>query len=73
MFACHKSAEGKEIACAGWLAIEGHDHLGVRLAVVSGRIPGEALEPKPAWPGLFGGYDEMVQAQGSPHQGAPPW
>ncbi|WP_241031712.1 hypothetical protein [Rhodococcus koreensis] len=30
MFACHKSPEGAEEACAGWLAVAGVEHLGVR-------------------------------------------
>lgn len=64
MFACHKTAEGKEIACAGWLAVEGADHLGIRLAVITGHIPADALAPKPGWPELFNGYEEMAAAQG---------
>lgn len=64
LFACHKTAEGKEIACAGWLAVEGSDHLGVRLAVMRGRIPPEALSPQPGWPELFDNYDEMAATQG---------
>lgn len=63
MFACHNSAEGKEIACAGWLAVEGKDHLGVRLAVVMGRLSGSVLEPAPGWPALFSSYAEMARFQ----------
>lgn len=29
----------------------------------SGRIPGDALQPKPGWPELFGSYDAMDRAQ----------
>lgn len=64
MFACHKTAEGKEVACAGWLAVEGADHLGIRLAVITGHIPADALAPKPGWPMLFDDYEEMAAAQG---------
>lgn len=66
MFACHKSPEGGEEACAGWLAAAGIEHLGVRLAVLAGRLPAEALQPGPDWPELFDSYQEMatVQAHG---------
>ncbi|MFD9668384.1 DUF6283 family protein [Rhodococcus sp. NPDC059968] len=43
MFACHKSAEGEEEACAGWLAVAGIEHLGVRLSVIRGRLDPAAL------------------------------
>lgn len=64
MFACHLSAEGRDIACAGWLAVAGYEHIGVRLAVALGELPAEALEPGDGWPELFGSYDEMAAVQG---------
>lgn len=63
LFACHKTAEGQEQACAGWLATAGIEHLGVRLAVLTGRIPGEALNPGEDWPELFNNYNEMAATQ----------
>lgn len=63
VFACHKSADGKEIACAGWLARVGMDHLGIRLAVVTGDIDPAQLEPGDGWPELYETYDELVEAQ----------
>lgn len=63
MFACHKSPEGGERACASWLAKVGEEHIGVRLAVVMGRLDPAALEPKPDWPPLFDSYEEMVWSQ----------
>lgn len=63
MFACHKSGEGKERACAGWLASVGYEHLGVRLAVVTGALPAEALTPDPDWPELFDTYEQMAARQ----------
>ncbi len=58
--------EGEERACAGWLAVVGREHLGVRLAVITGRLPAEALDPGPGWPELFSDYRQMATAQGRP-------
>lgn len=69
LFACHMSAEDAERACAGWLAVAGYEHLGVRLAVVTGRLPAEALAPGPGWPELHSSYAEMARAQGRPPEG----
>lgn len=63
MFACHMTPEGREKACAGWLATEGPNHLGVRLAVITGRLPGGALRPKEDWPELFDSFDDMAETQ----------
>ncbi|HLJ99534.1 MAG TPA: DUF6283 family protein [Streptosporangiaceae bacterium] len=60
LFACHKSAEGREQACAGWLAVSGYEHLGVRLAIAMGRLPAAVLSPGPDWPALYSSYDEMA-------------
>ncbi|GAA1978314.1 DUF6283 family protein [Kitasatospora viridis] len=65
MFACHKSPEGDEEACAGWLAVEGHQHIGIRLAVATGRIPAQALRPGEGWPELFDTFEEMAERQGA--------
>lgn len=66
MFACHMTAEGREKPCAGWLAVAGRQHLGVRLAVAVGAIPGRLLDPGDDWPALFGSYEEMATRQGTP-------
>lgn len=63
IFACHKTGEGREIACAGWLATQGWNHLTIRLAVADGRIPMSAMEPGDDWPELYKDYDEMVENQ----------
>lgn len=65
MFACHKSAEGRDIACAGWLAIEGANHVGVRLAVVQGRLDPDALTPGSGWPDLHESYTALAEANGA--------
>jgi hypothetical protein len=64
LFACHMSATGAQKACAGWLAAVGIESLPVRLAIVQGALPADALTAKEGWPELFESYDEMAQAQG---------
>jgi hypothetical protein len=72
MFACHMSKEGHEAACAGFLAVAGWDNLAVRVAVLTGRLPAEALQPKENWPPLFDSYNEMAATQaGPPSEDAP--
>lgn len=65
LFACHKTAEGREVACAGWLAVEGHGHVGVRLAVAAGRLDPDALAPAADWPALYDRYADMAAANGA--------
>lgn len=72
MFACHKTDEGAEEACAGWLAAVGHRHIGVRLAVAHGRLDAAALRPGEGWPELFDAYEEMAAHQGRPREGKEP-
>lgn len=64
MFACHKSQEGREVACAGWLAVEGAAHVRVRIALATGELPAEATRGGADWPVLFDSYDEMAETQG---------
>ncbi|MCY0955817.1 DUF6283 family protein [Streptomyces sp. H27-H5] len=65
LFACHKGdpATGEDLACAGWLAVDGHQNLTVRFDVAVGRLPAEALRPDERWPQLYESYDAMVDAQ----------
>lgn len=63
LFACHKSAPGADDACAGWLAAVGGEHLGVRLAIITGALPASTLSPGENWPELFDNFDDMAQAQ----------
>lgn len=63
LFACHKSPEGREEACAGWLAVAGAEHIGARLAVAMNRLPASALSPGEDWPELFDSYAEMAAVQ----------
>jgi hypothetical protein len=64
MFACHLSPDGKERACAGWLAVEGAGHVGVRLAVVTGRLPSTTLRPGKGWPELHPDYATLAAING---------
>jgi hypothetical protein len=65
IFACHKTADGQDRACASWLAVVGVDHLGVRLAVATGLLSPDALLPKVGWPDLYGSYEELARANGA--------
>jgi hypothetical protein len=43
LFACHKSPEGREVACAGWLTQSAGHSLSVRLWIIRGIYrPGQA-------------------------------
>ncbi|WP_368356818.1 DUF6283 family protein [Mycobacterium avium] len=57
--------------CAGWLAIAGTDHLGIRLAVALGRLPASVLQAREGWPDLFGSYGEMAERNGAKSADAP--
>lgn len=61
VFACHKTEPGSDRACAGWLAVAGIEHLGIRLAITLGRLPASVLRPGENWPELFASYDEMAE------------
>lgn len=62
-FQCHETSDARPRTCAGWLAVCGYDHIGVRLAVMRGRLPAAMLRPGARWPDLFTTYNEMVTAQ----------
>lgn len=69
MFACHMSAEGGEIACAGYLAVAGATSIRVRLAMSTGAIDMGAVEAavtEPGFPALFSSFAEMAVANGVP-------
>jgi hypothetical protein len=63
IFACHKTQEGREAACAGWLAAVGIEHLGIRFAIIQNRLPADSLKPKKDWPELHSSYEEMKHAK----------
>jgi len=63
IFACHKSPEGLEYACAGYLLVEGLSNIAVRIASCQRRMDVRALHsPHP----LYSRYEEMARANGFP-------
>jgi hypothetical protein len=60
VFACHQSRPGEEFPCAGWLATHGHNSIAVRLMVLQGRLPADALEPGADGPELHASFDEVI-------------
>lgn len=70
MFGCHKGAPGtdEDLACAGWLARFGENHMSVRLAIAIGRLPVEALTPRVDWPPLHETWEAVIDAQTSRHE-----
>lgn len=62
MFACHKSPEGQEFACVGYLlSDESHQNFAVRMAYASGRIDRDKLKAKGP---LYETYADMAEANG---------
>nr|WP_254126720.1 DUF6283 family protein [Amycolatopsis sp. CA-230715] len=68
MFGCHKGEPGtnEDLACAGWLARFGADHVEIRFAVATGRLPESALKAGDNWPPLHETWDDVVRAQTAP-------
>jgi hypothetical protein len=60
-FACHLSHEGSEMPCAGWLAMVGHAHPSVRMAVRERRLSPEALHPPSDGPDLHERYCDVLE------------
>lgn len=66
MFACHKTPEGQEKSCAGWLAVAGESNLAVRFALSTGRFPPAVLSAGADWPELYDSFEEMVEHMADP-------
>jgi Family of unknown function (DUF6283) len=64
-FSCHKGAPGTgtALACAGWLAVFGLDHIDVRLAVHQNQLPATVFTPGPNWPELHRSWAEVREHQ----------
>jgi hypothetical protein len=64
--ACHLDQPGTAHAwrlCAGWLAVVGHEHLGIRVAEIFGGLPDTALIPGEDWPALYESLEELETAR----------
>ena len=61
IFACHKTTEGRDNACVGFLLVEGDQNFQVRMAVITGRLDyGKLKSPYP----LYESYAELAAANG---------
>jgi hypothetical protein len=66
VFACHKTPEGEERACAGFLLVHGADNNRVRLAMMQGAYdPSEVRASAP----LYDDFAEMARANGYEPEG----
>mgnify|MGYP001332511143 FL=1 len=61
IFACHKTTEGKDNACAGYLLTEGTENFNVRIAVIRGAV--DLKKVKSEYP-LYESYAAMAIANG---------
>lgn len=59
IFACHKTEEGSDLACVGYLLVAGSANFTVRLAVLQGRFRYEDLK---ATGPLYESYKAMERA-----------
>lgn len=62
IMACHGSPEGVEVACRGYVAVEGYTNLAVRLAAAHGRVDLVAIIEACTEVDLFDSFDEMLEA-----------
>ena len=61
---CHRDQPGTAHAmrlCAGWLAVVGPDHLGIRMAMLAGRLPDDALAIGQNWPELRKSLNHLLE------------
>ena len=61
IFACHKTPEGREQACVGYLMLNGENNIAVRIAASTGRLDFGALKARGP---LYSGFREMAIANG---------
>lgn len=61
IFACHKTPEGKEQACVGYLLRNGTNNIAVRMAASQGRL---SLADLKATGPLYDGFRDMAIANG---------
>ncbi|WP_100112514.1 DUF6283 family protein [Streptomyces alboflavus] len=64
--ACHRDQPGTTHAwrwCAGFLAVVGEQHLGVRLALAMDALPPQAVNPPADWPDMYPDLDALLTAR----------
>jgi len=61
IFTCHKTDDGNEHACVGWLMVDGPENLVVRFAIAKGDIDFKNLRSRGE---LYDSYGEMAEANG---------
>lgn len=72
VFACHQSRPGKEVHCAGWLAVYGINNIGIRLSIVAEVLDPVAVAAPPGdWPALYPTFDDMVANLRETYTGVP--
>lgn len=67
MMLCHKStvlpeSERNDLACQGWARVMGFDSIGVRIAVLSGKLTTDEVDDVAA--DLYDTFAEMLEANG---------
>lgn len=65
IFACHKTDDGKEQACVGYLLVEGYSNIVVRLASSRNSFNPEELESLGP---LYDSFEELAIANGVPRR-----
>ena len=53
--------------CAGWLAVVGRHHLAIRMAMLAGKLPPEAVTPSADWPPLHPSLEELLDERARQH------
>ncbi len=61
IFACHKTAEGRETTCVGYLLVAGQNNFTIRLASATGDFDHTKLK---ATGPLYSSFEEMAKANG---------
>lgn len=61
--ACHKSTAEHILPCQGWVRVMGFNAIGVRLAVISGKVSHAEVEDRDG-PQLFKTFAAMLRANG---------
>ncbi|WIV52860.1 DUF6283 family protein [Amycolatopsis nalaikhensis] len=46
--------------CAGWLAVVGRNHLAIRIAMLAGTLPPDAVTAAPDWPALHPSLEALL-------------